>query len=110
MILAMPQGYNSRVGRGGLALSAASASASRSLARCTAISFLVVLDEPNSNLDQDGDTALAAAIEPISARIGIVVVSAGTGRSVEARRACRARFVAVWKARFAVTVGQLGPC
>ena len=38
--------------------------------------FLVVLDEPNSNLDADGDEALTRAILGIKARNGIVVVVA----------------------------------
>ncbi len=36
--------------------------------------FLVVLDEPNSHLDADGDTALTRAILGIRERKGIVVV------------------------------------
>src|SRR5262249_15851008 len=35
--------------------------------------FLVVLDEPNSNLDADGDAALTEAILGVRARGGIVV-------------------------------------
>ena len=38
--------------------------------------FLVVLDEPNSNLDHDGDDALFWAILGVRARGGIVVVVA----------------------------------
>ena len=38
--------------------------------------FLVVLDEPNSNLDEDGDRALTAAIQSVRDRNGIVVVIA----------------------------------
>jgi ABC-type protease/lipase transport system fused ATPase/permease subunit len=38
--------------------------------------FLVVLDEPNSNLDADGERALTAAIAGVRARGGIVVVVA----------------------------------
>ncbi|RUU96715.1 type I secretion system permease/ATPase, partial [Mesorhizobium sp. M1A.F.Ca.IN.020.03.2.1] len=38
--------------------------------------FLVVLDEPNSNLDAAGDQALTRAIEGIKARGGIVIVVA----------------------------------
>jgi ABC-type protease/lipase transport system fused ATPase/permease subunit len=37
---------------------------------------LVVLDEPNSNLDANGESALAEAIESVRARRGIVVVIA----------------------------------
>src|SRR5690606_8320500 len=38
--------------------------------------FLVVLDEPNSHLDSEGDTALTRAILGIRERKGIVVVIA----------------------------------
>jgi ATP-binding cassette subfamily C protein len=36
--------------------------------------FLVVLDEPNSNLDANGDMALTSAITAVRARGGIVIV------------------------------------
>jgi ABC-type protease/lipase transport system fused ATPase/permease subunit len=38
--------------------------------------FLVVLDEPNSNLDEAGDGALTKAIQSVRERNGIVVVIA----------------------------------
>src|SRR5690606_34231246 len=38
--------------------------------------FLIVLDEPNSNLDGDGEAALTAAISAVRNRGGIVVVIA----------------------------------
>jgi ABC-type protease/lipase transport system fused ATPase/permease subunit len=38
--------------------------------------FLVVLDEPNSNLDADGDKALTQAIVRVRQRGGIVIVVA----------------------------------
>jgi ATP-binding cassette subfamily C protein len=38
--------------------------------------FLVVMDEPNSNLDADGEAALTEAIKAIRARGGIAVVVA----------------------------------
>lgn len=38
--------------------------------------FLVVLDEPNSNLDAEGEDALTEAIQGVRARGGIVVVVA----------------------------------
>ena len=38
--------------------------------------FLVVLDEPNSNLDSAGDLALTEAIASVKARGGIVIVIA----------------------------------
>ena len=54
----------------------ASASASRWRARSIGDPFLVVLDEPNSNLDAEGDEALTQAILGVRARGGIVVVVA----------------------------------
>jgi ABC-type protease/lipase transport system fused ATPase/permease subunit len=45
-------------------------------ARSTAIRFLVVLDEPNSNLDAEGDEALSKAIMSVRNRGGIVIVVA----------------------------------
>jgi ABC-type protease/lipase transport system fused ATPase/permease subunit len=38
--------------------------------------FLVVLDEPNSNLDGEGEQALTAAIANVRARGGVAVVIA----------------------------------
>jgi ATP-binding cassette subfamily C protein len=38
--------------------------------------FFVVLDEPNSNLDAEGDAALTSAIAGVRSRGGIVVVIA----------------------------------
>jgi ABC-type protease/lipase transport system fused ATPase/permease subunit len=38
--------------------------------------FVVVMDEPNSNLDGEGEEALTRAIEGISARGGIAIVIA----------------------------------
>jgi ATP-binding cassette subfamily C protein len=38
--------------------------------------FLVVLDEPSSNLDEAGETALTAALQGVRARGGIVIVVA----------------------------------
>ena len=38
--------------------------------------FMVVLDEPNSNLDREGDDALTRAILGVRARGGVVVVNA----------------------------------
>ena len=38
--------------------------------------FLVVLDEPNSNLDSEGDEALTNAVLSVRARGGIIIVIA----------------------------------
>ncbi|MBS0533972.1 MAG: type I secretion system permease/ATPase [Proteobacteria bacterium] len=76
MIVALPQGYETPVGEHGTALSAGQA---QRVALARAVyrdPFLVVLDEPNSHLDSEGDAALTRAILGIRERKGIVVVIA----------------------------------
>ena len=76
LIVKMPDGYETGVGEQGTALSAGQAqriALARALYRDP---FMVVLDEPNSNLDAEGDEALARAILGIRERGGIVIVVA----------------------------------
>ena len=74
LILGLPEGYESNIGDGGAALSAGQRqriALARALYRQP---FIVVLDEPNSNLDSQGEEALVEAILSVRRRRGIVVV------------------------------------
>jgi ABC-type protease/lipase transport system fused ATPase/permease subunit len=76
LVLHLPEGYETQIGDSGCALSAGQRqriALARALYRDP---FLVVLDEPNSNLDAAGDAALTRAIQSVRARGGIVLVVA----------------------------------
>ncbi|SEI21136.1 type I secretion system permease/ATPase [Tardiphaga sp. OK245] len=76
MILNLPKGFEMRIGEAGAALSGGQrqrVALARALYRDP---FMVVLDEPNANLDVEGDAALTQAIKGVRERGGIAIIVA----------------------------------
>ena len=74
MILSLPNGYATRIGERGSSLSAGQRQRIGLARAVFGDPFLIVLDEPNANLDHDGELALIRAIETLRKNRSIVVL------------------------------------
>lgn len=83
LILSFPDAYSTRVGEGGMSLSAGQRQRIGLARALYGNPFFVVLDEPSSNVDAEGEEALTEAILGVRRRGGIVAVVAHRPKALE---------------------------
>ncbi|WP_152340912.1 type I secretion system permease/ATPase [Pseudorhizobium flavum] len=84
MVVHLRDGYQTELGPHGTALSAGQRQRIGLARALYGDPFLVVLDEPNSNLDAEGEEALTRAITAVRQRGGIVVIVAHRPSALQA--------------------------
>ena len=83
MIVNLPKGYETQIGQAGVMLSGGQRQRIGLARALYGAPFLLVLDEPNSNLDAVGDQALSQAILDFRARGGIAILIAHRPSALE---------------------------
>ena len=74
LIMGLPDGYETRIGKNGIFLSGGQRQRIGLARALYGDPFIIILDEPNSNLDATGDTALLRAVLSAKERGAIIMV------------------------------------